>query len=586
MRFYSDFFRIALIFIMLPGFAPAAFSNQEKLAINIHGHSYQAVMRENLRLKERMSGISQHHEAKHYTGVLSGIANSWLRVSLIGGQWQGVVSLHGSMYIIQQQAAAGADRAMTDNGMARSSLRLNTTPAAGMTGACGTGDKAHSILSHVDAFKARHHAGGAAAVSAPAPKFSRFCQSQVNGICVIAEVEIAFDDHFETLFGAQARASAAAIINIVDGHYKNDLKVSIDAITVKMNVTEFSSTTSAGGLLRDMQAKKNAGTISFVKNNRAVTHLVTGRKLDKKLLGVAYIASVCKADGANTSVSSVVAARSDEKTTPILPLTAIVVAHELAHNFGSHHDGQKTSKDCPANNLNYIMLPSFSPLAKNFSSCSVRVIQSALAGLPGPAQCLDFPADLEMKENARNSGMLSSEKSFTSAFTVGVKNGFLPVRQIQIKGAMNTAEAAFMSATANGQACNVASDGRSYTCDVANPDTQVALLPRVKAAPALTSVSFTHTVSPQTADVQDTNLSNNSFVSTFKIKGNRYASTAPGNIDLDKITDTGTAAGSDNKSGGGGGGAFDYGFILLLALVYVSCFRSPRSLHPSGGGPT
>lgn len=257
--------------------------------------------------------------------------------------------------------------------------------------------------------------------SALSATFAQFCSQEVNGICIIAELEIAIDLAFQAQFGAQATAMAMFILNIVDGHYVNDLKISIDAITVEMLANElFTTSLDAGVVLTDIETKKNNAMIAFISNNNALTHLVTGRDFNGGTLGVAYLGSVCEANGFSTGTSSIFY----EGASPNIALTALVVAHELAHNLGSDHDGPGANEVCPS--ATYIMSPIIDPsfMLTNFSSCSADGIEATLSALATPELCMDFPADVSIVEQAGNNGVLNASLEFSSAYTGTTVNGF------------------------------------------------------------------------------------------------------------------------------------------------------------------
>lgn len=574
MRFSDLLFRVPLLASLLV-FSNLVVAQETILQVQVLGHFYEALVSENTALAQKIPNAAAAENVTHYAGSIKNVENSWIRVSNIDGQWQGVVSLFGTMHAIQQGISVKEGAASASYGL------LYSTPieATGeFAGTCGMDGDSHSVLSHMS--PALTAENGADAVEGPAAlsaTFAEFCAQQVKNssqqdVCVIAEVEVAFDLLFQAAYGALANAQALSILNIVDGHYLNDLNISIDAITVEMLANDlFNITTNPITLLEDIDAKKENALIPFISNNSALTHLVTGRDFDGATLGVAYLGSVCEANGASTGTSSINFNGGIISTA----LQAIVVAHELAHNFGSDHDGPGGNAACPANT--FIMSPGIGDGLTNFSSCSVDDIEARFALIANPELCLDFPVDVAVSENAGNNGTLDANREFSSAHTVTIDNGFRAVNQLQIAGSINLAEAQFITVTANGAACNVVAGGGTYTCSVSNPAASIALLTRVRVADNIDNISFTQGVIEQTNDVQDVNMTNNSLTSLFAVTGGNVTSNTPdtnnnnlNNAPNNIAPNNNPVALNDASDDGGGSGSF--GVNILLALILLRAF--------------
>jgi len=457
---------------------------------------------------------------------------------------------------------------------------MESTPMAeveGLAGTCGSGDGSHSMLDHIGKKAVMSGASSSSLIPViAAATFAEFCSQEVNGICVIAEVEIAFDLVFQAVFGAQATAQALSILNIVDGHYLNDLKISIDAITIEMLANDLFDTSvaaspvlDAGDLLTNIETKKNNAQIPFITNNSALTHLVTGRDFNGGTLGVAYLGSVCQANGFSTGTSSIFFTDPTDPTTPNIPLTAVVVAHELAHNLGSDHDGPGANVLCPSST--FFMSPIIDPAfnLNGFSSCSVADIEATLSSLVNPEQCLDFPADVLITEDEGNSGALDVNLEFPSSYTVTLRNGFLAVDRVDLNGSVNLAEGMFVNVTANGNNCAVAAGGATYTCTVMNPPASFKVVASVRADVTATNVNITQTVNEQTADVQEVNAINNTLMSPFSIMdgnvvSNTPVTTPPPSGGNPTSTNTNNVAEEE-----GGGGSIGLGLVFMMFLAFI-----------------
>ena len=503
-------------------------SEQHEFAVDIQGLKYEVAVTENMKLASKVRGIDEALKGMHYIGVVKGEDDSWVRASYIEGQWQGVVSIHNGMHILQQTAAPLPGTAAATQTLMNS---MPMTEVDGLEGTCGRGDGTDTMLDHVAQLSAISSSSSASTPSPLSATFAQFCSQEVNGICVIAEVEIAFDIPFQNVFGAQATAQAMSILNIVDGHYLNDLKISIDAITIEMLANDLFNTSvaaspmlDAGDLLDEIEAKKNNAQIPFITNNNALTHVVTGRDFNGGTLGVAYLGSVCEANGFSTGTSSIF---FDNPTTPNIALTAVVVAHELAHNLGSDHDGPGANALCPS--ATFIMSPTINPAFNltNFSSCSATDIETTLSNLVTPELCMDFPADAFITENAGNSGSLNQNLEFSSTYTATLLNGFKAVDRVNVSGSINVAEGMFISVSANGNNCNIAVGGGTYTCTVLNSPASFPIAATVRTIANVTDVTITQSIDEDTIDVQEVNAANNTLASSFSIVGNNVTSNVP-----------------------------------------------------------
>jgi hypothetical protein len=342
----------------------------------------------------------------------------------------------------------------------------------------------------------------------------------------------------------------------------------------------FSTSLDAGVLLDDIEAKKNNAQIPFITNNNALTHLVTGRNFNGGTLGVAYLGSGCEANGFSTGTSSIF---FNNIGTPNIALTAVVVAHELAHNLGSDHDGPGANVLCPAST--FIMSPSINPAFNltNFSSCSSADIEAILSALATPELCMDFPTDVSIIESAGNSGALNANLEFTSAYSATTINGFKVVDRINISGTINIAQGIFIAVTANGMNCAVVGGGASYSCVIANSPTSFSVIATVRVNANTSDVAITHNISEDTSDVQEVNSVNNVLASMFSIANNYVISNAPA-APTAPIAPNVPATPIVNKNGvnnisdeeGGGGGSHGWLFVLMMFGLYLAKYSHVR----------
>ncbi len=557
---------IYLIFVLL-SFPVSA--EKHHFEIDIQGLKYALVLTENERFTAAGEDQAKTHGI-HYQGHVVGHSDGWVRASLIDGRWQGVVSVHNAMHMFDQVPDY-------EEGVLQANGTMMSTPLVeidALAGGCGTGDDSHSMLSHIESMQSiSSQVEDATEPAQVAATFAQFCSQEVNGVCVITELEIAFDLKFQELFAAQSVAQAMAIINIVDGHYLNDLKISIDAITLEMLADDLFDTSeaaspvlNAGDLLTTIEMKKNNNQIPFMTNVNALTHLVTGRDFEGGTLGVAYLGSVCQPNGFSTGTSSVFFDNPADTSTFNIPLTAVIVAHELAHNLGANHDGPTGNVLCPAST--YIMSPVINPAfnLSNFSACSIEDIETTLSNLNNPALCLDYPADAYLQENSGNTQSLDQNNEFSSSFTAHLQSGFLMVDQVEISGSINPVEGTFSSVIANGSNCLIDLQGESYTCTVSNPATTFQLVTQIQVVDGASDIMLDQSINIQTADVQDINPGNDNLVTMFTISNNDVVN----NNQNDNSQPTNNEPEiNDSDTEEGGAGSFSYGFVWIMIVLYL-----------------
>ncbi len=163
------------------------------------------------------------------------------------------------------------------------------------------------------------------------------------------EVAVVGDFEFSGLSfagGATPEATIAARMNIVDGIYTAQLgiKVVVAEVTVYRDAADpFTSTAVPSTLLSELGTWRGN---TAAQRSRGLTHLLTGRDLEGTTVGIAYLGSLCSQRfGAGLTQGTLSEANS-----------ALVIAHEMGHNFGAPHDGE-TGSLCEATAQTFLMAP-------------------------------------------------------------------------------------------------------------------------------------------------------------------------------------------------------------------------------------
>ncbi|XP_057608315.1 disintegrin and metalloproteinase domain-containing protein 26A-like [Chionomys nivalis] len=168
------------------------------------------------------------------------------------------------------------------------------------------------------------------------------------------------------------------IVNGLNGYYLQiDISVIITTLQVWTQINEVNVTRGIGHVLSDFCSWKNRHFHNRIRHDLA--HLLP-RQSYGGTLGLAYVGTVCTRT--NCAVNSF---RTDR-----LSDLSFIIAHEMGHNLGMHHD----EKYCTCGLSNCIMAPAKSDSPK-FSNCSYESMYSTITR----RNCLNNDPDIVVTIN-------------------------------------------------------------------------------------------------------------------------------------------------------------------------------------------
>ena len=220
----------------------------------------------------------------------------------------------------------------------------------------------------------------------------------------VATIGALADYAFFDRIGDESAATIEAMFETVDGIYTDQLGVSIELSEIIVSTTDVGEPFSD-----DRNASKLLGQLSEWRaqnqSRYALTHLITNRRIQnddgENIAGISYLGSPARAGVCGPRTGASISEWISR------PMTALVIAHEIAHNFGAPHDGEipepgDTPNPCATEPQNvYLMSPMISNTSINtFSQCSIEQMSRVLAA----ASCVRPMSELEIVSAIDDSG--------------------------------------------------------------------------------------------------------------------------------------------------------------------------------------
>lgn len=282
-----------------------------------------------------------------YAGEVEGVAESWVRINLDRGRWQGAWFDGETLHFLDPAPAVKGLGALP-RGAGYVVYRLDDLQIEGFEH-----DEAHAPSTYrqwIDTLRP----------SLPASK---------AGLRELL-LTVVTDSEFSTRHGSNRDSVVMGRLNVVDGIYRNQLQVRVTLNHLR-HLSDNGTLTMTGGseLLGAFRSFMNSAAASSIPKG-GLTHLFSGKDFDGSTAGVAYLGVLCNASY-GYGINQV---RSETAS------TAVIIAHEMGHNFAASHDGGDSG--CASGT--WIMSPSVSGALDSFSQCSLDKILPAMAS----ASCL------------------------------------------------------------------------------------------------------------------------------------------------------------------------------------------------------
>ncbi len=344
-------------------------SGYHRVVFHAEGRQFDLELQSNERILRRLSPAQKASlgDVDVYRGRLAGRDDTWVRLTRFGSELHGAFWDGRELYTIAPASALrGALPAQFAASDGHVLYRLSDTESSLDTGVCGLGP--------------RQALGGAAQYGA----LVRELRARVAAAAIAAdqiEIEFIADSDFTSELPINPQFEMLMRVNMVDGIFSDQVGVTIVPSFRLFTDADDPFTSNEAETLLDQLGTYRESTPAV--RDRGLAHLLTGRSLqiggNPNILGIAFLGSLCEPFG-GVGISE----GADGPT-----VAALVMAHEIGHNFGAPHDAEPDSP-CAGAPPGFLMEPTLN-MSNRFSQCSLDQMrpQIAAAACVVPAQYAD-----------------------------------------------------------------------------------------------------------------------------------------------------------------------------------------------------
>lgn len=249
-----------------------------------------------------------------HAGQVAGRRGSWARLARLGGAWLGAVHDGGQLWFLDPAS---------HHPVLASRLGL----AADATLVYTLADLARPLDFHGDIAAAGRPGPGAGFAALPAAVLPEMLPLTPDGETARElRVTLVLDTGFQALYEAAASVAVAAL-NVVDGFYRAQFDTHI-------RLHYLLALADNGPLTMTSHTQLFAAFGDYVRDNgipfHGAAHLLSGRVFDGSVIGYAAVDALClPARGYGINQMTYPGAGN-----------AVLLAHELGHNFGLRHDDE------------------------------------------------------------------------------------------------------------------------------------------------------------------------------------------------------------------------------------------------------